>query len=330
MAAPAPSHAARRTLRRLQQRFGALAVASALIGTSVPAVAFAAPSQEEVARLYSEGQDYMEAKDYKRAAETFTRLLNLVDESGDNQAIRESLILNILDAHIQAYEGIVDAEGNRDVKQLEMGKSTLQAYYADFQKVHGDSVAVLGEIQTMAAKLDKLLEEAQQEEETTPVPVGDGGTGDGDTGSPQPQPQPTAAPPADNGMGLLIGGVALGALGIGAAVMIPLGSVLGNTAEEDYNAAQQEFTDANGDATLEAIAQGKIDDANDDGRRANAVLISGAVLAPLLIGGSVALIVLGVKKRKKSQGMATRPVETLTAAPAFGRGFSGFSLQGRF
>ncbi len=329
MAAPASSHAARRPLRRLQQRFGALAVASALIGTSVPTVAFAAPSQEEVARLYSEGQDYMEAKDYKRAAETFTRLLNLVEESGENQAIRESLILNILDAHIQAYEGIVDAEGNRDVTQLEMGKETLQTYYADFQKVHGDSVAVLGEIQTMAAKLDKLLEEAQEKDE--PLPVGDGGTGD--DGKDEPTvvaPPPTAAPPADNGMGLLIGGVALGVLGIGAAVMIPVGSVLGNTAEDDYNAAQVEFGEAGNDESLQRIAQGKIDDANDDGQRANAVLISGAVLAPLLIGGSVALIVLGVKKRKKAQGVATRPVETLTASPSFGRGFSGFSLQGRF
>ena len=59
------------------------------------------------------------------------------------------------------------------------------------------------------------------------------------------------------------------------------------------------------------------------------------MLTPLLLGGAVALIIIGVKKRKQSMNASVRPIETLTAAPAVGRdrngaNFTGFTLQGRF
>ena len=320
----------RLVVRRLQQRLGALAVASALVGASVPTMAIAAPSQEEIGRMYGEGQEYMEQKEYKRAAEVFTRLLNLIDESADNKAIRESLILNVLDAHMQAYEGIVGPEGNRDVGKLESGKATLQKYYSDFQAVHGDSVAVIAEIQTSATKLDHMLAEAKKLIDPPPPPPPGGGV-EGPKVETVTAPPPQ--PPANEGVGLIIGGVGLGVLGIGAAIMIPVGSALGNEAEDNYNEGVIERNDATSEAAR-IVAQNKIDDANDQGERANAVLISGAVLAPLLIGGAVALIVIGARKRNRSQA-SMRPLETLTAAPAIGRdrsggGFTGFSLQGRF
>ncbi len=335
MASSALSRVADRLwVRRLQQRVGALAVVSALVCASVPTTALAAPSQEEIGRMYGEGQEYMEQKEFKRAAEVFTRLMNLIDESADNKAIRESLILNILDAHIQAYEGIVDENGDGDVAQLEQGKATLQNYYKEFQAVHGDSVAVLGDIQTLAAKLDRLLEEAR---DPKPPPPGGGAVADGDGPGDQPPPQPPLqspppAQPSNAGLGLIIGGVGLGVLGVGTAIMIPVGSSLGRNAEDDYNEGQVEKLEAQmaNDAVLERIADDKIENANDAGERANAVLISGAVLTPLLLGGAVALIVIGVKKRRQSGTASLRPRETLTAAPSFGRQYSGFSLQGRF
>ena len=109
MASSAPSRVAERLwVRRLQQRLGALAVASALVSASVPAMAIAAPIQEEIGRMYGEGQEYMEQKEFKRAADVFTRLLNLIPESGDNKAIRESLILN----GIGANNGVFKPDGN--------------------------------------------------------------------------------------------------------------------------------------------------------------------------------------------------------------------------
>lgn len=332
MASSAPSRVAGRlVVKRLQQRLGALVVASALIGASVPATAIAAPSQEEIGRMYGEGQEYMEQKEYGRAAEVFTRLLNLIEESADNKAIRESLILNILDAHMQAYEGIVDADGKRDVEQLREGKATLQQYYKDFQAVHGDSVAVIAEIQSSATKLDQLLAEA--EEEDTPAEPPPAGVVKEDTKDDVVAPPP-AAPPANNGLGLIIGGVGLGVLGVGTAIMIPVGSALGNDAEDKYNEGQADLAAATTEAER-IVANNKIQDANDEGERANAVLISGAVLTPLLLGGAVALIIIGVKKRKQAMNASVRPIETLTAAPAVGRdrngaNFTGFTLQGRF
>ncbi len=279
--------------------------------------------------MYGEGQDYMEQKEFKRAAEVFTRLLNLVEESGDNKAIRESLILNILDAHIQAYEGIVDEHGRGDVEQLKQGKATLQKYYKDFQAVHGDSVAVLGDIQTLAAKLDRLLEE------DTPGPVVDPPVvepDDGDKVTPPPvtNPPPTTAPPSNAGLGLIIGGVGLAVLGVGAGIMIPVGSALGRDAERDYNAAQIKRRDTAPDTDERRDADAEIADANQAGKRANAVLITGAVLTPLMLGGAVALIIIGVRKQRRATRASIRPRETLTAAPSFGRRFTGFSLQGRF
>lgn len=319
----------RLVVRRLQQRLGALVVASALLGTSVPTIAFAAPSQEEIGRMYGEGQEYMEQKEYKRAADVFSRLLNLIEESPDNKAIRESLILNILDAHMQAYEGIVDASGKRDVSQLETGKATLQDYYKDFQAVHGDSVAVIAEIQTTATKLDQMLKEAQAEpEEVTPPVV--------KPGEEKPEEKPTETVvirqgSSADGLGLIIGGVGLGVLGVGAAVMIPIGSGLGRTAESDYNRAQENKALAAADSQDERDAENDIAEANTAGKRANAVLITGAVLTPIFLGGAVALIVLGVKKRNAANRQASlRPAETLTAAPSFGRNFSGVSFSGRF
>lgn len=333
MASSAPSRVAGRlVVKRLQQRLGALVVASALIGASVPATALAAPSQEEIGRMYGEGQEYMEQKEYGRAADVFTRLLNLIEESADNKAIRESLILNILDAHMQAYEGIVDADGKRDVEQLREGKETLQQYYKDFQAVHGDSVAVIAEIQSSATKLDELLAAAEEEEETVEPPPPGEVEQDPKTA---PTTTPPPPPPSNAGLGFIIGGVGLGVLGVGAAIMIPVGSALGNDAEDKYNEGQADLAMAGGNAGLEALANTKIQDANDEGERANAVLISGAVLAPLLLGGAAALIVIGVKKRKQSMSASVRPIETLTAAPAVGRDrsgadFTGFTLQGRF
>ncbi|MCR9162307.1 MAG: hypothetical protein ACE37F_31260 [Nannocystaceae bacterium] len=333
MASSAPSRVARRlVVRRLQQRLGALVVATALVGASVPAMAIAAPTQEEIGRMYGEGQEFMEQKEYGRAAEVFTRLLNLIDESAGNKAIRESLILNILDAHMQAYEGIVDADGKRDVEQLREGKATLQQYYKDFQAVHGDSVAVIAEIQTSATKLDQMLADATEVGSTDVVTEKpEGPVEDERTEQPPPQLQ---SGPTNEGLGFIIGGVGLGVLGIGTAIMIPVGSALGNDAEDKYNEGQADLAAAESEAER-IVANNKIQDANDDGERANAVLISGAVLTPLLLGGAVALIVIGVKKRNQSQRAALRPRETLTAAPAVGRdrlggSFTGFTLQGRF
>ncbi len=334
MASSAPSRVAGRlVVKRLQKRLGALVVASALLGASVPATAIAAPSQEEIGRMYGEGQQHMEQKEYGRAAEVFTRLLDLIEESAANKAIRESLILNILDARMQAYEGMIGANGQRDVEQLHAGKETLQQYYKDFQAVHGDSVAVIAEIQASATELDELLAKAKTDPpETTPPVVG---PKEEETETIDPPP-PTTAPPANNGLGLIIGGVGLGVLGVGTAIMIPVGSALGNDAEDKYNEGQAELAAAGGDASLEALANTKIQDANDEGERANAVLISGAVLTPLLLGGAVALIIIGAKrKRQQSMNASVRPIETLSAAPAVGRDrngadFTGFTLQGRF
>ena len=142
-------------------RIGSAVLALAL---ATPSAAFASmgPSNTEVEKLYSEGQDRAEAKDYTGAADSWTRLLNLLDESPDTQAIRESVIINVLEAHINAYNLLVDENGNKDISHLRKGKATLDDYYASFKEVHGERIGVSAAVQQKAEELEAHAAEGRR------------------------------------------------------------------------------------------------------------------------------------------------------------------------
>ena len=306
--------------RAATRAVGVATLALALALTGMPAQA-AGPSSGEVERLYVEGQDRAERKDYKGAADSWTRLLSILAESGDNQAIRESVIINVLDAHLKAYNQMVDESGNKDISHLRNGKATLDQYYADYKQVHGDRVGVSAAVQDKAAELEAALAEAERNQ-----PAGGGTT----TEDPRPETEvlPEGSdPPAgggdkvivlqaqNNGTGLIVGGAVLAALGAGTLVMIPVGSIMGRNAETDYeNATDQDARD----------------DADARGQTANALLITGAVLTPLLWGGAAAMIVFGVRARRRAREEQQRAIQNVRATPVVGPRFSGFSLSGRF
>lgn len=323
-----PRRFARPSLARQRwlQALCAPSLALCLMAGSVPrAEASFAPNQEEVERLYLEGQERVEAKDYKGAADSWTRLLSLLPESGDNQAIRESVIINILDAHIKAYNQLVDDKGTKDIGHLESGKTTLDQYYAEFKGVHGDRVAVSAAVQEKAAELEAALEQAKRDAAAKPPEPDPKG------GVPpvEPQPKPDDGPDIvvvnsqNNGNGLIIGGAVVAALGVGALIMIPVGSVRGKTADEDHQAAQADLD--SGETTSPAVERALF-----DGEQANAILISGAVLAPLLLGGAAAMIVFGIKAKRQAKADQDKAMQLNGVAPTFGRGYAGFGLSGRF
>lgn len=304
-------------------RLLATAVVTALLTTAVPAQAVAAPNEAEIERLYVEGQERLEAQDYTGAAESWTRLMTLLPESGDNQAVRESVIINVLDAHLKAYNQLVDARGNKDISHLRAGKQTLDQYYADFKQVHGDRKGVSAAVQDKAAELERVLANAEATQGGTQTDT----EADGDDGQTEPivTPAQDTEPKKDrevivlqaqnDGTGLIVGGAVTAALGLGALAMIPIGAVRGDQAEEDFDAAT---TPAEEDA------------AEADGRQANAVLIAGAVLTPLLLGGATAMLVIGLRQRRKAKEEQMKVIRGAQVVPSFGRGFAGFTLTGRF
>lgn len=311
---------------RRSHRLWAAVLATALVVATAPAQAAMAPNEAEIERLYVEGQQQLEAQDYTGAADSWTRLLELLPESGDNQAVRESVIINILDAHLKAYNQLVDESGNKDAAHLRSGKQTLDRYYSDFKRIHGDRKGVSAAVQDKAEELERTLAKAEESAGTT------GATEDDAT-----EPTPVVSPAEDdqpkdrevivlqaqnNGTGLIVGGAVAGALGLGALAMIPIGAIQGDQAEEDFNNATTDAEETR---------------AEDDGRQANAVLIAGAVLTPLLLGAAAAMLVIGFKQRRKAQEEQSRVMRGASLTPTFqvpghgrGAGFTGLTLRGRF
>lgn len=272
------------------------------------------PEQSEVERLYVEGQNRFESRDYAAAAESWTRLLDLLPESPENRAIRESVMINVLEAHLHAYRLLVDATGARDIEHLRRAEATLEAYYAAYRRAHGDRVAMSREVQDKGHELEQTLRAAEPEETPSPVPD--------IVNPPPPQPLPDHEPRTREGNGLIIGGSVVAALGLGALALVPVGSMRGRRADADDLAAVERLRVDPDDP--QALADRR--DANVAGRQANAMLVAGAVLAPVLIGTGAAMIGLGVRAKQRARAGA----HDHALVPAVGPGFAGAVLRGRF
>jgi hypothetical protein len=308
-----------RPLRRVRfvERVAALSVAATLVVTASPASAHFGPANaSEIERLYLEGQDLFAANDLNGAADAWTRLLNLMPESGTNRATRENVLINILAAHLEAYRRMRNEDGSRPIENLRTGKETLDRYYADFKQVHGDRTAVSAAVQEKGDELERELAEAEAklaeiepEPDTTEPEI----TGPDITGPDVTHPPPPPARPQNEGMGLIIGGAATAGVGaILLASMVPIGAIRGREAEEDYSTAR----DA-GDEDAMGVAE-------RNGNRANAILGVGAGLGGAMLVGGIVVLTLGIVKRKRSQDRIT------SMGPVLDRNFAGFSVRGRF
>jgi hypothetical protein len=129
-------------------------------------------------------------------------------------------------------------------------------------------------------------------------------------GAPRPVPgAPKDRPENDSpGRPLIIGGSV--ALVLGAAAIIPLawGGVRGARAQR----ARDESTD------LE-----EIEEIDRDGKRANTVLIAGAVVMPVMIVTGAVLVGVGLKRNRDASNR-------VAFAPTFDRSSAGVSFSGRF
>ncbi len=98
--------------------------------------------------MYGRGQDQLERREYRAAADTFEALFERFPENDENKAIRESLALNVVDAYRGAYDR------SRDVTALERGVAFCDRYESEFRTAYGD-VAIAADVQS---EFDKLRE----------------------------------------------------------------------------------------------------------------------------------------------------------------------------
>jgi hypothetical protein len=310
---------------------------AALLAAPLPAQAFA-PSAAEIERLYNEGDKRNSEGDFKGAAESWTRLLVLLPEEGANQATRENLLLNILDAHINAYNRVVGSDGKKDVSHLQEGKRTFELYLTQYRAVYGSGRAISAAVQQKSDELDAALNKADAEAKPATGPDEPPPPKTDDKDDKPIDPGPPKLPPENNGIGLIVGGSVTAALGLGALGVLIAGAVGAPKAEHDYEVAQADALDICGSYpqtcpgnTAEEMTQldklqGDLDDADKRGRVANALTITGAVLAPVLLGAGAAMLAIGIKRNREAKSARG----SVSAAPGFGRGFAGVVLRGRF
>jgi hypothetical protein len=145
-----------------------LAVAALLALLSGSAVAAEHDADvREIERLYVEGQDRYEARDYVGAAASWTELLHALPEEEESRTIREAVVMNVLYAHRRAYELLVDEHWGKDPKHLQAGLDLLATYRAAFAEAYGPDAAISPPVEERGAELEVLLRDHQDRPEVS-------------------------------------------------------------------------------------------------------------------------------------------------------------------
>lgn len=111
----------------------------------------------EIERLYTTGQDRYAQKDYAGAVEAWTQLLDLLPEEPNNRLTRESVAVNIGEAHVAAYEHLRGDDGERDAAHLQRALAFLDAYEATLREAYGASTTVPDFVARLRADIEQRL-----------------------------------------------------------------------------------------------------------------------------------------------------------------------------
>lgn len=311
-----------------------LACTVGLSFVSAPLQVQAFAPDQEIERLYVEGQDKYAEGDFAGAADAWTRLLERLPEAQNNRATRENVLLNVVQAHLDGYARNRKEDGSKDIEMLRAGKQVLDTYFASFKKAYGDRAAVSTAVQEKADELERTLADAEKEAsavpEPDPQPDGDGGGDtqpDGDGGG-KDRPDVIVLESGNDGGGLIAGGAVSAGLSLGGFGVLAAGAVIAARAEEDFLAVTCESPCG---ADEEEAAQTERDDAEQRGRTGNALTITGAIVGPVLLITGGVLIGLGIKRRKDAKAARDEQLKrSLSFVPTASRSFTGFVLSGRF
>lgn len=274
---------------------------------SAHALGPARPASMEAARaeartLTEQGQASFDAGDYKGAAASWQRILDVLPEDSLNRAERENALLIALEAYkhefrqAQALKGAAAAE---DVARLRLSLALCRDYAAELSRVYGAQGTVDGAVFESRAEIEAMLAEAGTPPDPVVTPV--------DTG---PQLERAVVERGPTGIGLIVGGSITTAAGLGMLPLIIIGARDLKRANADLDAAND----------IEPPDPAAVDAAESDRKRANAMLISGSVLAGVLVAGGATMLGIGIKRR----------VRYMAFSPVFGPAYVGAGVSGRF
>lgn len=254
---------------------------------------------------FTEGQAKFDGGEYLEAARTWLAAAANLPEKTSNRENRVAVYEYIVDAFGRGLAGSTDAEALREAV------TALDAYVDGFTRAYGTETAISPKIVAARDEFRARLTAAEGNKDAKPPGdvTQDLPPGGGDELPPD-QPPPQKGKP---GLGLMVGGGVMIGLGLGAVGLAGFGAGRGQSLERQFddpaNACQLNMPSAS------------CQDLLDQGKTMNSLTVAGAVLAPLLVGGGVALLVVGVKRRQQ-------PNQAL--APALAPGFVGLTLRGRF
>ncbi len=114
----------------------------------------------EVERLYLKGQEHIEAKQFDLAAQAFHECREKLAEAEEFKTIRESLLLNEVDALILAFNQVRAVDGTHQFEFLDRADESLAKYRADFASAYGDQASITAAVEEMAAELQDTRDAA--------------------------------------------------------------------------------------------------------------------------------------------------------------------------
>ncbi len=293
--------------------------ASVAVGSPLTAAAAAPKAPEsadmdQVRKLYEDGRARYDTLDYTGAIDLWTQAYALVAANEKNRDVRNNLVYNIAAAREKAYE----LDG--DLMHLRRAKGLLENYLAEYKAIYKPTEAARKEVEKVQARIKEIDDKLTEAE-----------SAGGQTGSPSPtavaeppdpgqdaqqearrekeaardalRGDPEIAPLYKTGKAMVGGGAAM--IGVGAVAAL-VGGAVGNS-DDVFN---QETP------------------AETRRRRIGGYTAMG--LGVGLIGGGVALVVIGVKKRNEAKARAAQKAKVVSVAPHLAPGSGGLVVTGRF
>lgn len=147
------------------RRRGSLGVAALTAVLAGPATARASrppEEQSELERRFSEGQRSFDQGDYEGAAQRWTALLERVPESAEDRTVRETVLLNVLQAHQYAYRN------TGDIEHLRAARVVLDRYVTELHRAYGDDGSPSERVYEVGNELADLLAQAEAQIEVGP------------------------------------------------------------------------------------------------------------------------------------------------------------------
>jgi tetratricopeptide (TPR) repeat protein len=275
-------------------RLLALGVGVTLLTGSIPAIAAPAkggdeeeanPTETRAMNAYREGQEAYDAGEYSKALELFLEAQSLYPSPDFHY--------NIAKCHeaLESYE-----------QALVSYKAYLRSYNSAYGEDPDDKVNIDNKIERLEKQIEaeKAADEAERNKEPEVII----------------KEVPGEGKPKKPGQGLIIAGGVLTGVGIGAAI---LGAAVYGPKASAASAEIDEIYSGNPNRVT-------LDDARDidaEGRRAELNQILMISLGSAIAVTGVALLAVGVVKKKKAP-------KTPTVTPAVGPDSAGLVIQGRF